>query len=234
MTTRTPYYPVTSKKRKGAIRSSARYPMKRAPVGSYHYARPGTTQTFKCTRFVRGSGNLSIASDTLVQGAGESLGAIYFQLADVPGYTEFTALFDQYRITKVVMKMMPQTREWVNQQDPAAFRVTGFLATILDFDDSVAPASIAAMQQYDNFKYQNVACGEDHVRVVYPRTDSSALVAAGTYTGSTNAGGSWIDCGTPTTVQFGIKYGLSAYLISTMVQRYDIMFQYWLEFKHLR
>lgn len=90
-------------------------------------------------------------------------GSSQFVLSDVPGYTEFTNMFDQYKLTGVRYR-------WVNFRDPTsnyntASALNGVfprVGWVHDYDESSTPGSFAQLQEYDTF------------REVYLRSDTNA------------------------------------------------------------
>lgn len=70
-------------------------------------------------------------------------------LADFPGYTEFTALFDAYRIRKLTYSFYP-ARGNVGAADGSTGPqpVVETLTTAIDFNDNIAPTSQAELLEY--------------------------------------------------------------------------------------
>ena len=49
--------------------------------------------------------------DIMADGINPSLGVFNFSLNDLPGYTDFTALFDQYKIDRIEIEWCPEYTE---------------------------------------------------------------------------------------------------------------------------
>ena len=70
-----------------------------------------------------------------------------FRLNQVPDYTEFTNLFDNYKIHGIKMTFY---RPSLSNSD--ALNTQVLLHTVYDYDDASAPSSVNQMVQYDNYK----------------------------------------------------------------------------------
>lgn len=77
--------------------------------------------------------------------------AYQFQLSYVPNSAEFTALFDAYRINKVVVKFMPTgTQVLVNSaSNPEEAPICH---AVIDYNDANAPTSADELRQYANVR----------------------------------------------------------------------------------
>lgn len=171
-------------------------------------------------------------SRIITQGAGLQHFGFYFTLADVPGSTEFTSLFDQYRINKVVMRFMPMIN--VNNVQPVAgASVTnpGLMGTVIDHDDVSTLATITDYEQYQTWKCQPAISLRTHTRVIRPRIAVGAY--AGAFTSYANTKG-WIDCGSPNVQHYGLKFYMDAYGNANAAQTYQVMATYYLSFRDVR
>ena len=71
------------------------------------------------------------------------------KLADVIGPSEFTNLFDQYRLNKVVHKV------WLSIDPSAQAAATSFyprMFWVIDHDDAAVPSTVDELRQYGNCK----------------------------------------------------------------------------------
>lgn len=76
-------------------------------------------------------------------------GNIGFTLSQVPNYTEYTALFDQYRIKAVKISIIPElTQGTLNSGAINA----GSIWTTIDHTDLASPANVDEILQYDKLK----------------------------------------------------------------------------------
>lgn len=82
-------------------------------------------------------------------------GAAQFTLADLPQYTEFTALYDHYAIEQVDVEMDCLANSAAASNDPAVPYGQNKMPTITyvpDFDDAVVPSSGQDVNQYQRAK----------------------------------------------------------------------------------
>lgn len=181
----------------------------------------GQLGTLRTTRVFQGTNLVSLSSGPLY-------GAYNFQLSSLPNYTEFTNLFDKYRIKWVKVTFMPKFSE-VDMSNFATYKAAP-LATVIDLDDSSNPTATTDLMQYDSYKVTRG--NEVHVRSFKPRLAQAAYT--GTFTGYTQAPADvWVDCGSPTVQYYGLKF----YLDSTPTagsQQYDVFVKMWIDFCNTR
>ncbi len=152
-------------------------------------------------------------------------GAMQFRLNALPDYTEFTTLFDQYRIDKVKVQFMPRG----NSSEVGTNNNNCKIFTVLDYDDDTAPASIDAVCEYDNLRTGTY--DKDHTRSLVPKFSdaiyqSAVATAYGPKTG-------WLDCSYPAVPHYGLKYVLQATAAASNVI-IDIKYTYYVSFKAVR
>jgi len=143
-----------------------------------------------------------------------------FRLNEVPNHTEFTSLFDQYRINKIKLTLVPN---WTNlngahipwsQPDvtgnsPSYLLNAWYLGnpnihSVIDHDDlNMTGANVSTLMQYPN--YRMTRGNRIHSRYFTP------AIATGVYDGTANTvpGGveykRWIDCNEADIIHFGVK-----------------------------
>lgn len=163
----------------------------------------------------------------------ESHGAFKFTLADLPNYTEFTALFDRYRIAKIVMYWMPRTsQQTVAGATVAATSESPPIITCIDYDDATA-ADYTVLSQYENavshweFKPFTLK--------FKPRL-ATAAYGGGVFTSYANMSPkTWIDAGSATVEYYSCKWATHAYsAASNGSQNWDIKIDYYLDFMNPR
>lgn len=167
-----------------------------------------------------------ILSKDLATSPGYASAAMVFQLSSVPNYTEFTSLFDQFRIrmVKVQFMFMNQPVSTNNIADQ------GLFYTLLDFDDNTPPTSESEMIQYQNCRVRRPY--GTITRLIRPRYLSQTYettLAAGYTLGKRSA---WIDCQDADTYHFGLKWLWSTAFYKDMVCKVRI--KYYLQFKNVR
>lgn len=205
----------------------------------------------KFKQCVTGAAIISYGSDTITQAAAaKTVQSFLFQLSDLPQSASYTALFDQYRITKIKMDFIPCssivnnastqiTAAGYAETAPEAASATatvGLYGTVIDYDDANALASLAAATEYENFRYGSVASNKIHSRTFVPHTASAAF--NGAFAGYKNDKNAWIDCAYPGVQYFGLKFyadeaGAQG-AQQQCFQSWRILATYWVEFKNVR
>jgi len=130
-------------------------------------------------------------------------GALDFDLSDTPTPTDFTSLFDRYRIWQVQVEFLPLVAPFGASTTAANLPI---LITAIDYDDSTPPAAFSTLQQYGNS--QVVFNQEYHKRVLTPKFALSAY--SGVFGSFSYADpGAWIDSASPSVQYYGLKWATS-------------------------
>jgi len=146
----------------------------------------------------------------------------YFGLSALNQAGTFTALFDQYRITKVEYWISPRTTAVTT-----ASANPGRLVSVVDYDDANALTSIAEAMEYQNAL---VSSGVDgHYRCFRPHAALAAYTGA--FTGYQNTASPWIDAASPSVQHYGVKVIVSP---TDAVYTYDITVRLTCEFRNAR
>lgn len=147
--------------------------------------------------------------------------ALIGQLNQVPGYTEFTALFDQFKILAMKIRLSPRA----NSSEVGTNQGIVKLFSAIDYDGGTAPTVIADLLQYESLK--TTKSTQDHVRYFKPRFNSPTITA-----GSNRPGRGWLDCDTAAAVaHHGLKLVLQQ--LPAGAQSFDIYVTYYLAFKNV-
>lgn len=109
-------------------------------------------------------------------------------------YSEYTSLFDQYRIDWVDVWLEP-----VAQMGSTAF---GPLATAVDLDDANVPTSFSSVSAHPS---SLVGMGGAGRHFGYRPRIAVAAYGGGVFTSYANSGGMWIDSASASVQQFGLK-----------------------------
>lgn len=183
-------------------------------------------QYFK--RSVYFSGNLvtSITADTFI--------SKFFTLNEVPNRSEFTSLYDQYRINGVKITWIPRG----NVADIAPTGTAGVFQgqstgvfSAIDYDDATVPTSINQLNEYQNCKMTRAT--QMHSRYLKPRINLQGTTNQGTgATGATFNTRGWLDCTQDNVPHFGVKYAFQQSVNYAMT--YDLKVDYYLAFKNVR
>lgn len=169
---------------------------------------------------------------TLVNGTTNTYGVLNFRLEDIPSYTEFTNLFDCFRIKRIKVMFIPTSNVTLSPDTAAndVFKSTEYanrLFTVLDFNDSTAPTSIDTLRQYDTCRMtpNNII----HKRYFKPKY--SAEVNLGSYQSSDH----WLETATSAdVVHLGIKYGITHQTLTVSNEVYKIETVFYMQFKNVR
>lgn len=168
----------------------------------------------------------------ITQTAGaETLGALQFTLSAVNGNTEFTNLFDSYRIAFVKVSFLPV----YNMQAIAvlATTTTPRLTTSIDLDDITTPASVGAINERSTSKVTKF----DQIQIRHFKPRVAANVYGGAVFGNfaMAPADQWMDCASNAVSYFGLKYGITAGAGGqTLLQSWSVEFEYFLEFRYSR
>lgn len=125
-----------------------------------------------------------------------------FLLSNVSQYTEFTTLFDQYKINCIVLKAT-----WHQSAESPGVSVnypTPIMHYVVDYTDATAPLTVAELAQYQNYKQINLSRAGSWSVKIYPRVQKMVYTSA-VATGYA-PGKSWInttDYGVP---HYGFKF----------------------------
>lgn len=162
-----------------------------------------------------------------------SSGAFEFKLNALPGFTEFTSLFDKYRIHHIKARFMPRiTEQTVAGAMTAATQTSPPICTVVDQDDST-PGDFTVLQQYDNSIWHDNY--KPFSRTIYPRV-SQAVFGGSVFTSYGNADATqWIDVASPDVPYYSLKWATAPYSLNLNGNQFwDVFFTYYLEFMNPR
>lgn len=132
--------------------------------------------------------------------------ACAFTLASMPGYTDFTALYDAYRITHASVKFILD----VNSSSMPPGNSAAFMPLIYivkDYNDAATLASVNAYLEYQNCK---VARLDQPVTVSLVPKMSVAAYGGGVFTSySRPAVNPWVDMVSSGVEYYGLKWGVN-------------------------
>lgn len=131
-----------------------------------------------------------------------------FGLDQLPNYQEFSALFDQFRIRRVMMKFrLVQPPEASNT--PATSQFFPDIYTTVDHDDASVPGDIDTVLSYGKCKRGILKPNYWFRYACYP-TCAMQLYRTGTTTAyAPMKNGAWIDLGYPNTPYYAVKGAIS-------------------------
>jgi len=139
---------------------------------------------------------------TSVGGAGVKAG-LTFKLSDLDSYTEFTNLFDEYRIIAVKLEF----KSYFNNQSISDVQDDSLVIpdfyTVIDHNDASAPASRAALLDYETLRHSRLT--RPHKRYFKVNT-LAEMYQSGTEGVVATKWKQWIDTGHPDLPHYGLKY----------------------------
>jgi hypothetical protein len=151
--------------------------------------------------------------------------AFYFSLSgNVPDYTSYTSVFDQFRLRRAQMWIVPR----VGPSQISTSANLGQLASCVDYDDATSPTSIAQVSGYSNAL---VGPGtQAHYRDLKPHPAVAAY--QGALTAFANVSPDiWIDSAYPNTQFFGVK---TAITVTDAAYIFDVLVRTTWEFRNSR
>lgn len=211
------------------------------PIRSYRYMRRKAwrKRVAKRRRIAKGRAGKVIqpvhyftrsqyATNAITVTAGtDYFGASSFSLINLPDQTDFTSLYDQYKILKVKWTLLPKGNS-MDIGNGVTVGQMGRVFTVLDYDDSSAPSSFNQMCQYQNMRKTSTAAS--HTRTIVPKYLREVSTGLGTTANEPATG--WIDCTNNSVLHRGIKIGIQAPPNGSNV--YDLLLTYTLAFKNVR
>lgn len=182
-------------------KSRAKKLVRRArPAGVYKAVIPrgysSQAVALKCVRTADVS-NINVVDNLM-------LGAMQFTLSNVAQYTDFTNLFDQYRIDRILVQFFPT---WTSKDAPVN-ATNSFVPTMCvapDWDDSTVPGSLAELNAKPEVQYHRT--DKPFSVWVKPHVDTEIYRTAVT-TGYGNMKNAWIDSASSDIPHYGLKYAI--------------------------
>lgn len=128
-------------------------------------------------------------------GINQSVGAYVFTLDQLPGYTDFTKLFDMYRITKVEIEWSPEYTE-LTDAALASNAVNVRFYSAVDISDSGSPSTYQDILEYGNMVSTPIT--QTHKQGWKPTFLMGGLVPCQC----------WLPTSAPSERHYGIKWGI--------------------------
>jgi len=166
-------------------------------------------------------GSVLSSSNTLPTFSG-----VYFTAnAHISQFTQWAAVFDQYRITEIEIWLEPDV---TNLSTVTNLGLSKFYS-IVDFDDANTPVATSDLMQYSNVIVSGATTG--HYRKWRPHVAMAAFQS--TFTGYANVASPWLDCASGDIQHYGIKMAMDA-LPSTLISVVVATVRIWVQFKNIR
>lgn len=164
--------------------------------------------------------------------ATNSSGAFTFKLSDLPNNSEFTSLFDKYRISGIRAQFIPRTNVLALNNLSSSLTAQPVLLTVIDYDDGTA-GDYNALAQYENCK------SHDQFKPFSLYFKPMIAVAAyqGAFTGYGSSRKMWLDAASPDIEYYALKWATLPYSSgnnATLDPIWDVIFTYYVQFKYPR
>ena len=144
---------------------------------------------YKFSRVVEG------VYDIPTNGIAAAVGAFDFRLDILPAYTDFTTLFDMYRITSIEVCYQPEYTE-LTDAALVSNAVNVYFNTAIDIADVSAPANVDEVLQYQQLASTPIT--KQHVRKWTP-----TILMGGNVPCSC-----WLPTSNPSERHYALKYGI--------------------------
>lgn len=155
---------------------------------------------------------------------GPAVGAgLNFRLSQVPNSSEFTTLYDQYKIKAVKCTLIPRFTE------VPIGSTQGNMWSVLDYDDSSPPGNLDELLQRQNLKRTRMH--QIHSRYLRPMV-TQEVYATGVATAYAPKRNVWLDCTNSDVEHYAVKFWFDAR--GTAPVTYDLQLKYYLAFKNVR
>lgn len=139
------------------------------------------------------------------------------QLAHAVEYTDFTQLFDRYKITGVKLRILYQN----NMGDPNSHALPGFTSA-WDGDDAGVPSNKEDVTRKLGAKTSVLSANKPFSIFLRPRVTKS-VYQTGLTSAYTSERSCFIDCSNPTVEHYGYKFWIDSWLATTGAQSGQIM-----------
>lgn len=147
-----------------------------------------------------------MAPISVTTGLTSFFGTLIFQLSSVPNSTEFTLLFDQYRILGAQVKWITPWNavEKVNNAVQPQFPT---FHSIIDLDDETPLTGIPEMEQYTSYRVQRYT--GTIKRYLTPRVSVPTYRTGVTFGYGLGHKKFWLDCGYNDVPHYGLKFAIT-------------------------
>lgn len=151
-------------------------------------------------------------------------------LSNLPGVTDFTTLYDQYMIKKIVFKLIPRGTDTsiVGGTTNVGFNIH----SAIDFDDVNPPTGPNDLLQYQS--YRMTPAHRVLTRVWTPKTNAGVVNNAGTIIPGAPKAYQWLDIAQTNIPHFGLKMYIDATNTTGQIMPFDAVVTYYVAFRGVR
>lgn len=153
-----------------------------------------------------------------------TFGAFNFSLSDLPNYTEFTSLYDMYKINCVKITIIPQQTQSISIGSINNPNASARFFSAIDYNDGSAPTSIDDIRQYQSCKMTPIL--RTHKRVIFkPKIlDTNGFSIS-----------PWMATTTPSANYYGLKYAVEPMeSTTTTTMTYTVEAKLYMSFKQVK
>lgn len=142
-----------------------------------------------------------------------------FTLGMLPNSADFTNLYDEYCITKAVLKFIPKiSQATLSNGATVANSMLTQMHTAIDYDDSNSLPTATALSEITQYQSHRMSRGnQTHARVLVPKVEVTGS------TGQYPKAYQWIDCDNTTVLHNGVKVVIPKLPVASTLIYYDAM-----------
>lgn len=151
-----------------------------------------------------------------------------FTLGMLPSASDFTNLYDEYRINKVVFKIIPKFSQVLSSSGSGVSHLTQ-VHTAFDYDDSLALPQATALSEITQYQTHRMSRGNAvHTRVIVPKCEINVSGLSGAPKAY-----QWLDCDNTTILHNGIKVVIPKLLPAGTEQFWDVQMDVYMSFRNV-
>lgn len=158
-----------------------------------------------------------------VSGTTGALGSYTFTLNSIPNSTEFTSLYDQYKINAVSVCFYPKQTQVTSLTTTDNVRGNARILTAIDYNDDTPPTTLDELRQYESCEVDVIL--NKHERYI---TKPLFINSSGQ---NVNA---WLSTANPSTKHYGLKYGIEPTQAVGGSFTYHVEVAYYIAFKNTK
>lgn len=164
----------------------------------------------------------------------ESHGSFIFKLSDLQNNSEFTSLFDQYRIKAIKAQFIPRFNSQGAADTSGTWTHVPPILTVIDYDDGDSGQDNSSLVQYQNCK-----CHYEYkpFTLFFRPRAAMAGYGGGAFTSYGQAKlNQWFDCSNSNVEYYALKWASLGYSASNNgdAPSWDVIFTYYLQFRYPR
>jgi hypothetical protein len=152
-------------------------------------------------------------------------GSLQFLANDLPEISSYANIFDQYRLSQIVLQFLPVITAAVPSATASNFAPV--IYTAIDYDDNGVPTSIATVLNYFNIRFYSPG---QRFKIAF-RPHAAIAGFTGTFGAYVNVPAPWIDCASLTAQHYGLKYAMPS---ASFVSSWQLIASYTISFRNVR